>query len=126
MLANILMSSCYTEYFHNEENECVKKLSHFYCHCKEEHVYFVHTCKYHPFVAKKVNGMKNKCFCAGLGHYEICDFCVQIKYLLNFRVYKFCLRAIPKNIQQHLVPLDDFLTNSLNFCGPFFSLTIRK
>ena len=120
MLAKILLCSCFAEYFHNEENEYVKKLCHFYCHYKEEHVYFVHICKYHPFVAKKVDGMKNKCFCAGLGPYEICEFCIQMKYLLNFRAYKFCLRTIPKNIQRNLMPLDHFLTNSLNFCGPFF------
>ena len=126
MLAKILMCSCYTEYFHNEENDYVKKLCHFYCHCKEEHVYFVHTCKYYPFVAKKVDGMINKCFCAGLGPYETFEFCVLVKCLPSFCTYKFCLRTISKNIQQHLMPLDDFLRNSFNFCGPFFSLTMRK
>ena len=119
MLAKISMCICYTEYFHNEENEYVKKPYHFYCHCKEEHVHFGHTCLYHPFAAKKVDGTKNKCFCASLRPYETCEFCVQIKYLLNFRACKFCLRTILKNIRQYLVPLDDFLTNGLNFFGPF-------
>ena len=101
MLTKILMCSGYTEYFHNEEHEYVKKFCYFYGHCKEEHVYFVHTCKYYPFVAKNICGMKSKYFCAGLEPCEICEF-------WNFCASKFCLRNIPKNIQQHLVPLDDF------------------
>ena len=41
MLANILMCSCNVDEFHREENEYIKKICHFYCHCRDEHETFV-------------------------------------------------------------------------------------
>ena len=98
MLAKVLMSNCFVQGFYEEGNEYVKKLCQFYCHCKEKHEYFVDTCKGHPFIDKKMDKMQHKCTCKILGSYEICKFCVQVKYLINFRAYKICTRTIPKNI----------------------------
>ena len=125
MLVKILMCSCYVQYFHEEGNEYVKSLCHFYCHCKEEQ-YFIHTCKGYPLVNKRLDGMQEKCTCKSLGPYEICNFCVQVKHLSNFRAYKICMKTIPKNIQQHLVPFDNFLKNDMTFCEPFFVFQIKK
>ena len=42
MVAEILMCPCYAELFEsNEENKYIKKLTHFYCKCDDEHKYFV-------------------------------------------------------------------------------------
>ena len=40
---------------------------------------------------------------------EICDFCIQVKYLLNFKCYKFCLERIPVSIQDELVTAHQYL-----------------
>ena len=36
------------------------------------------------------------------------------------------MRTIPKNMQPHLVPLDDFLKNEVSFCEPFFVFSNQK
>ena len=54
------MCSCYVEAFHQDGNEYVKKFCHFYCHCKKEHVYYVHTCSCHPLVHRIMQGMDEK------------------------------------------------------------------
>ena len=38
-----------------------------------------------------------------IGAQEICNFCVQVRYLLNFRAYKLCLTKIPVDLQEHLL-----------------------
>ena len=126
MLAKVLMCSCFVQGFHEEDNEYVEKICHFYCHCKEEHQYFVYTCKGHPLIKKRIDGMQHKCTCKILGSYEMCNLCVQVKYLINFRAYKICMRAILKNMQPHLVTRYDFLKNAMSFCEPFFVFSNQK
>ena len=116
MFVKILKSSCYVEVFHQEGNAYIKKLCHFYCHCKEEHVYYVHTCTCHPLVHRRMQGMHEKCSCKFLGPYEVCNFCVQVTYLLNFRAYKICMKKRPKNVRKNLVSLDIFLKDNTNMC----------
>ena len=70
--------------------------------------------------------MQHKCTCKILGSNEIYSSCIQVKYLINFRAYKICMRTIPKNMQPHLVPLDDFLKNEVSFCEPFFVFSNQK
>ena len=77
-----------------------KAHNHFYCHCKEEHVYYVHTCSCHPLVHRRMQGMDKKCSCKVLGPYEVYNFFVQVKYLINFCTYKICMKKIPKNVQR--------------------------
>ena len=121
MLGKISMCSCYTEYFHNKENEYVFTVT------VKRNMFILYTLANIILLwQKKPDIMTSKCFCVCLGPYETCEFCYQIRYLLHLRAYRFCLRTIPINIQQHLVPLADFLTNSFNFSGLFFPLTIRK
>ena len=55
-----------------------------------------------------------------LGPYEVCNFCVQVKYLLNFRAYKICIKKIPKTVPKDLVPLDVVLKDNMNMCEVFF------
>ena len=68
-----------------------------------------------------MQGMDEKCSCKILGPYEVCKFCVQVKYLLNFRAYRICMKKIPKNVQKNLMPLDVFLKNNMNMCECFLS-----
>ena len=120
------MCPCYVGYFHEEGNEYVKKLCHFYCKCKDDHQYFVHTCKSHLCIYKRLDGMQLNCTCKDLGPYEIFNFWVQLKYLINFRVYKICMKNIPANISQHLVPLNNYLKNELTKCEQFFYFFNQK
>lgn len=122
------MCSCNVQGFHEEGNEYIKKLCHFYCHCKEEHSVeetFVLTCR-HSLIHRRMEGMQDKCTCKNLCLYEICNFCVQVKYLINFGACKICIRNIPKNIPPKVVPLDYFLKNELLFCEPFFVFSNQK
>lgn len=47
---------------------------------------------------------------------------MQVKYFLNFCVYKICMQKIPKSLQNKLVPLDVFLRDNMNMCETFFHL----
>ena len=120
MLGKILMCSCNVYKFHQEESEYIKKLCHFYCHCRDGHQTFVYTCKVHPFIAARAQGMESRCSCAKKGPTWVCHFFIQVKYLINFRAYKICLKKIPENIQRHLVSLDRYLEEEITFCEPFF------
>ena len=120
------MCSCFVQGFHEEGNEYVKKFCHFYCHCKEEHEHFVYTCEGHLFINKRMDGMKHKWTYKILEPYEISNVCVQVKNLINFCTYKICMRTIPKNMQPHLVTLDDFLKKEMPFCEPFFVFSNQK
>ena len=125
MLAKISMCSCNVGEFHREENEYIKKICHFYCHCRDEHETFVYTCKAHAFIATRVEGMDFQHRCEKRDSSQVCDFCIQVKYLLNFRAYKICLKKIPEKFQQHLVSLDKYL-EEMNFCEPFFILMVKR
>ena len=98
MLAKILMCPCHVQYFHEEGKEYVKKLCHFYCKCKDDHEYFVYACRSHPYIHKRLDGMQLNCTRKHGDPYDICNFYVQLKHLLNFRAYKICAKSIPANI----------------------------
>lgn len=86
MLAKILMCLYFEENFHsNEENKFVKKLIHFHCKCDDEREYFVLTCKSHPFLHPCLPKMYRECSYKYIELFEICNFCVQVKYLIHFR-----------------------------------------
>ena len=122
----VLMCSCNVNKFHQEENEYIKKLCHFYCHCRDEHQTFVYTCKVHPFIAARAQGMESRCSCAKKGPTWVFDFCIQVKYFINFGAYKICLKSIPENFQQHLVSLDRYLEEEITFCKIFFYFSNKK
>lgn len=119
MLAKIPMRSCNVGKFHQERNEYVKKLCHFHCQCDDNHLLFVYTCKDHPFVASRIPEMALRCACTKIGSNNICNFCVQVRYLLNFRTYKICVKKVPLSFQENLVPINEYFENIVN-CEPFF------
>ena len=96
------MCSCYVEKFHSEGNEYVKKLTHFHCKCKEKHLLYVLFCDKHPYGSALIPQMEKKYTCATASALDVCDFCVQVKYLLNFKSYKVCLKRISVSIQDEL------------------------
>ena len=77
-------------------------------------------------VHRRIQGMNKKGSCEVLGPYEVYNFCVQVKYLINFRAYKICMKKIPKNVQKNLVSLDIFLEDNMNMCKCFFHFSKNK
>ena len=119
MLAKILMCSCYAQQFHEEGHEYVKKLCHFKCKCTDSHPIYILSCKQHPFVAAIIPEMDPKCQCPFIGSHDICNFFRQARYLFNFRAFKFCLKRIPENFQDHKVTTNQYF-KSVPGCQPFF------
>ena len=70
---------------------------------------------------------QERCICAVKGKNEICNFCVEVKYLLNFKAFKFCINKVPENFQELIVSLSDYF-NAVFPCMCFFkySPTERK
>ena len=114
------MCSCYAEKFHEEENVHEKKLCHFHCKCKDKHLNFILICEKHPYVADKIPNMEPRCTCPILDPHEICNFCILVRYLLNFRAFKFCLKGIPASIQDHIVT-PFYYFKRMHGCEPFFA-----
>ena len=128
MLAKILLCLCYVDLFESKEENKYVKYIHFHCKCEDEHEYFVYTCKAHPFMYPRLHGMKYKCNCncKNIGPFETCDFCVQMRYLINFRRYTCCVEKIPNALTTFLVPLDNYLGHETTTCESFFILKTTK
>ena len=47
--------------------------------------------------------MDSKCLCPVFGKNDVCNLCVQVRYLFNFRAYEFCLKRIPESFEDHIV-----------------------
>lgn len=92
--------SCSFKTKKNTHKKTIKKICNFYFYCCDEHGTFVYTCKAHPFISTRAEGMWFQCRCAKRDPSEVCDFCIQVKYMLNFRAYKICLKKIPEKFQQ--------------------------
>ena len=70
--------------------------------------------------------MKYKCNCKNMGPLDTCDFCVQMRYLINFRCYKFCVEKIPNALEKFLVRLDNYLAHETEKCESFFYFKNNK
>ena len=128
MHVKILMCPCYRENFQSEGNVWIKHLINFHCKCPAEHEHFVQFCEHHP-LGKSIPSIRDytgterkKCLCSIIYATEICQFCVTVRYTLNFNTYKFCLedsdftRFFLK--EKRCVPLNEYLSKS--FCNPFW------
>ena len=74
----------------------------------------------HPTIAPTEERMEQERYiCAVEGKNEICNFCVEIKYLLNFKAFKFCINKVPENFQELIVSLSDYF-NAVLSCMCFF------
>ena len=84
------MCSFYSELLEsNENNESVKKLTHFYFNCEDKHEYFVHKCRGHTFMYPRLHDMTYKCDCKDIEPFDTCDF----------RCYKFCVEKFRMHLQ---------------------------
>ena len=63
--------------------------------------------------------MEKECTCATASANDICDFRIQIKYLLNSKCYKFCLERIPVSIKDKLITTFEYF-EVMKSCQPFF------
>ena len=73
----------------------------------------------YPYVASKIPEMDTECKCPSIDALKICNFCRQVRYLLNFRVFKFCLKRIPESFQDHIVTTYQYFKR-MPGCPPFF------
>ena len=117
-LSKILMCECYVDQFQSEGNEYVKKLTHFHCKCKDEHLLYILFCENYPYGHTPVLEDK-KCTCATICATDVCNFCIHVKYLLNFKCYKYCVEKIPENILDELIIINEYL-EIIKSCEPFF------
>ena len=116
------MCSCFVKKFHSEGNDYVKKLCHFKCKCNDSHIYIV-SCNEHPYVAAKIPEMDPGCNCSSIDDaLEICNYCSQVRYLLNFRAYKLCCKKIPESIQNEIVTTHQFFKRMPSY-QPFFAFS---
>ena len=70
--------------------------------------------------------MKYKCDCKNIGSFYTCHFCVQMRYLIKFHSYKFCVEKILHALTNSLVPLDDYLEHENAKCESFFYFKDNK
>ena len=119
MLAKILICSCYIQKFYSEGNDYVKKLTHSHCKCEEKHLLYVLFWEKHPQGSLSTPEMEKECTCVAASANDVCDFCVQIKYLLNFKYYKLCLERIPVSVQDKLITTPQYFKVTKG-CQPFF------
>ena len=62
----------------------------------------------------------DKCRCKNAGPQEICNLCVSVRYILNFKCHKTCVNELPDVFIDKVVLLDEYL-KKIN-CDPFFIL----
>ena len=72
------MCECYVDQFQSEGNEYVKKLTHFHCKCKDEHLLYILFCENYPYGHTQVLEDK-KCTCAIISGTDVCNFCIHVK-----------------------------------------------
>ena len=118
MLAKILICECYKEKFDSEENDYIKKAIHFHCRGKDKHRVYVMFCKDHPYGGNfNYQIIERKYLCANA---HICQFCFNLRYLLNFKCFKiFKENNIPSSFQNELVTIRQYF-KSIKEREPFF------
>ena len=125
MLGKVVMCECFYQIFQSEGSSYEKKYLHFYCRCKEKHVLFVLFCDWHPYGSDSNQEMtRQTCICGVLTHDEICEFCIHVRYILNFRCLKLCVKRIPKILSDCVQTAPQYFAK-IKICEPFFSLIKR-
>ena len=108
------------KYFNLKEVHTKKKNLHFQCRCKEKHVLYVLFCEWHPYGSDSKQEMSGqKCTCAVLTQDEICGFCIHVRYILNFRCLKLCVKKIPKILADFVHTTPQYFAK-MKSCEPFF------
>ena len=132
MISKIFICRCYKEEFEASGNTYMEKHIPFHCKCKEkQHFYYGLFWEKHPFGAdfdgwtrKKIANFggreteKKSCSCkAGFSH-EVCDFCITVRYLLNFKCFKICVEEVPDYFIERAISLNYYFKKIK--CETFF------
>ena len=125
ILVKVSMCNCHAEKIHSEDNEYVKKLTHLHCKCREKHLLYILFCHRNPHGAIPILELQRKYTCATEFALDVRDFCIRVKYLLNFKCYKFCLKKIPVSIQDKLQTTRQYF-NETQECETFFAFNKQK
>ena len=84
----------------------------------------MHFCGPHPYgttisyVTDANDVAEKKCFCKKNSANELCQFCIAIRYSLNFACHKICLEKLPDFMLPRVKALNKYW-KELN-CDPFF------
>ena len=98
------MCECYVDQFQSEGNEYLKKLTHFHCKCKDEHLLYILFCENYPYGHTPVLEDK-KCTCATISGTDVCNFCILVK--------------------DELIIINEYL-EIIKSCKPFFHFNRRR
>ena len=119
------MCGCYKEKFNSEGNDYIKKEVHFLCHCKDKHRMYVLFWKDHPYESNfNYQMIERKCLCANGLSDEVCQFCFNVTYLLNFKCFRICMGNILLSFENELVTICQYF-KSMKECAPFSFSTMR-
>ena len=115
------MCECYNEKFNSEGSAYIKKVTHFYCKCKDKHRLYVLFCEDHPYGGNfNFQMTEKKCLCATHLSHEVCQFCFNVRYLLNYKCFEICMEKIPLSFENELVTIRQYF-KSMKECESFFS-----
>ena len=126
MILKIFMCPCYKNGFFDLGNSYFSHCIHMRYMCQRRNFLYVHFSKEHRFGSNFVPWRSfmlvgDKCKCKDAGPQEICNFCVSIRYILNFKCHKICVNELPDVFIDKVVPLDEYL-KKINY-DPFFYLS---
>ena len=116
------MCRCFAKKFHFEGNKYAEKLLHFYRRCKDyplrqKYKLFISFCSEKPFGFWSRSLDDLSCISASELASDICKHCRTVSYILNFRVYKFCLKQLHENIKDKVIPIEQCFEKIK--CEPF-------
>ena len=115
------MCECYNEKFNSEGSAYIKKVTHFYCKCKDKHRLYVLFCEDHPYGDNfNFQMTERKSLCATHLSHEVCQFCFNVRYLLNYKCFEICMEKIPLSFENELVTIRQYF-KSMKECESFFS-----
>ena len=57
--------------------------------------------------------MEPKCKCPVLDAHDICNLYREVRYLVNFKSFKFCLKRIPESFREHIVTPSQYFRECL-------------
>ena len=102
----IIVCAC-TERELNNHEVSFSISNNFSCQCPFNYHsgYFVVPCERHALF-KPIFGGGNfvfKCQCLKLGSFEVCENCINIRYVLNYVADKICMKQVPKAVEEKTI-----------------------
>ena len=106
------MCPCCENEFFDLGNSYFSHRIHMRCICRRRHFFYVLFCKEHRFGSnfvpwRNIELVEDKCKCKDAVPQEICNLCVSVRYILNFKCHKICVNELPDVFIDKVVPLDE-------------------